>query len=320
MQYLLRFDIADLKSVLNDVAPQDKRYDWIRDPSLLVSTAVDPANHDQLSYADTYYLVKAINTILGALADVDDFLSYFVMMTPQSTVFRRYMDIQLGRSTDTVGTKYIAIRDGSMLREIQAVRSRLRVLARADVIPKAELELIAKMLTNSNVDSDIDVLNVFYQRGMPSSASQECALEPTARLQVLRRVLRQLQVLDLVNSMTAGLDKHELGHLMMSPADKMPEELRALKSDLERDADNVTLTQVKPDSVYIDLFQQMNATHMELIRNCGKYADFRRWIKDMKYYDIEKPEEAAERFNKMINHVTSLLQVCMCVLCCICIC
>jgi len=160
-----------------------------------------------------------------------------------------------------------------------------------------------------------------------------------------------MQVLALVNSMSAGLEKHGLGNLMSPPVDPttglpvdpMPAELRQLKADLEKDALNVTLTVVaqKPDSRYIELFQRLSSNQMELLRHCGKYADFKRWLKDSKYLDEEEgltlptpvdekkdsagsapsfptpvggetkvaeEKQGTIRFNKMINHVTQLLQ------------
>ena len=96
---------------------------------------------------------------------------------------------------------------------------------------------------------------------------------------------------------------------MTNPRDPMPEELTKLKLDLERDKDNVTLTQVKPDSQYIEYFQSLTPVQMELLRNCGKYADFKIWLVTMKFVDEGESKDGTERFSKMINYVTQLLQV-----------
>ena len=309
-QFLLRFDVKDMLAVVAECVPPELKFlgTWLGAPASLIGATLDTSKFDGLSWQDVAAVVRAIRAVMEPLSDVHEFLSYFLLsLSSPSTLFRQYMDIQLGRGSDSTApdAKRLHLRDGSLLTAIQEVRTKLHVLARADVIPKADLQLIAKMLANSNVQQDVEVLNGFFRDG---SSRTECRLAPDVRLNVLRRVIRQMQVLDLVNSMTAGLEKHELGQLMKQASDPMPEELLKLKSYLEEDRDNVTLTLVKADSRYIEIFQGLTPVQMDLLRNCGKYADFKRWLRDLRFFDEPGSQDGTERFNKMINYVTQLLQ------------
>jgi hypothetical protein len=319
LQFLLRYNIADLHRILESVPPSAvlPSSGWLGQPSVLVTALLDDSAHlGHFTLASMNAVTVAMSAILSHITDAFPFLFYFVVqLKGSSTVFRRYMDSQLGRvSPDEMGLddaidsrKHIALGDGTLQREILAVRNRLRVLARADVIPKAELVLIAKMLEHSNVYADVELLKAYFDE-RDDDPTIKCALPPTERLYVLRRVIRQLQVLDLINSMAAGLEKHGLGHLMTLPTDPMPTELIKLKEYLEEDRDNVTLTLVKPDSEYMAKFQALSAVQMELLKHCGRYADFKKWIADMKFFDEPGSNEGTERFNRMINYVTQLLQ------------
>ena len=295
VQFLLRFDIPDVLEVFGARL----------EPAAVVANILDKDAHAALTWDTVWQYVRAVTAASACISVVFDFLAHFLMLPVPSAVFKRYMITQLGRSSDALllGRDLRQLANGALQLEIAAVEKKLRVLALEDVIPRPELKMISEMLVNTEPEKEINILNEYFAVGASGSMSI------ARRVQILGQVLRQLQVVDLTNSMTDGLEKHGLGALMSSEDDPMPRSLCKLKLDLDADMENVTLSLVKPDDEYIALFQRMTPVQLGLLRDCGKYADFKHWIESMSYFDEPGSEEGTQRFNKMINHVTGLLQV-----------
>jgi hypothetical protein len=99
--------------------------------------------------------------------------------------------------------------------------------------------------------------------------------------------------------------------LLMDPRnDDMARTIVELTSYFSVNRGAIALSGVQPENRYTALFQDLTPTQMELLRHCGKYADFKKWIVRMKYFDVSKDDRSGtESFNKMITHVTQLLQV-----------
>lgn len=98
VQYLLRFNIGDVRSVFDKAlvgVPRTPANDWLWDPSMVVSTVLDNSRHDNLTFSNVKAMVATLSAVLTTLADVDKFLSYFISLPQPSTVFRKYMDQQV---------------------------------------------------------------------------------------------------------------------------------------------------------------------------------------------------------------------------------
>jgi len=306
LQYMMRFEIPDLAEVLHGM-----------EPSKIVHVLLSPHVYADLSWNEFNGIILCLKNLESYLADVFPFLSHFVMLATLPPVFKRYMDMHLGKGAETsIDRGRLSLITGVVEKQISVVRMRLFTLSRSDAIPREDLDLVATLLSTAGFNADVEIgvgsaLQQYFS-GAPvtyaSASFVESKMLPTVRISILRRVLRQLEVVDLVNSMSVGLEKHGLGELMQRESDAVVAALLELVRNLRSNQGAILLSSVKPDSEHTSIFQSMTPAALELLRTCGQYAELKRWLVDMKFVDWDDSKEGTKLFNKSINHVTQLLQ------------
>lgn len=310
--HLLPFNIADMDAADAMDQAAEVMLPGIGDArrtSVLVSLLLDPASLDAVLTPEVCLVVKAtFERIQAHLEDVWRVLVHFLAETGHgSQLFCRYLQSRLGREEHQ---EPLRLSDGSLRHAIAGAVEDMRTLAFGDAIPKGQLILAAAVWARGNLAGDVVGAATYFADLEPAGFQPPGPLTLEARLDVLPRVIRQLEVLDLLNGLAAGLDQHGLGHLMATgTSDAMPGELHHLREYLDLEGDTVVLSNVRPDGQSIAVFQALSPGHMALLKTCGRYADVKRWVVDMKFVDpAGDGTEGMERFHRMVDYVTSLVQ------------
>lgn len=256
---------------------------------------------EDFTLGEVEYVAGCTLRMLGQLGEgVTDFVLHFIREETPPALYGVYASEQLGAIATAAGR---SAADGITLKEFAEgmveARKKLQVLAVDDAISKSQLNEIAIRLSRTNVEKQVtDIMPYFLSQRMGSVAGVAGGSE---RVDKLKRLIRQRQAAAITAAFLDGLEKLRLSSLLSAAGDSMPGDLQRLKVDVDK-ADVIYISRMQDSNRSVQILESLEMHSLEFLRECGSYSDLRNWL--AKYTD----DEGA--FTKLINHVTSLLQVC----------
>lgn len=269
--------------------------------SALTNGAVAP----EWSYNDVEKYSAGFLRVLEHLGpELTQFVIYFVVLEKgfrglSCPLFRAYVNRCLGYRAG------LSLASGEMRAAVEQVRDSLRKLAVSESISRKELQRVLEELEKLNGDpkADIELVGRYFARVEKASG----AMSAEDRIAVLRRVIGQLQIVDLIVPLELGLAA--LGRLKESlVSDLMYKSLLQLRHSLTAtvgDDEIIHLSAVRPDDPNVASFQALTHPQTLFVRDFTYLGPYWDWLVDMQY---DNTDEGARRFSDRSTFVTQLLQ------------
>jgi hypothetical protein len=250
-------------------------------------------------------LSRAFSNVLALLAGDDGsdelirFLLHFIQADPPSALFQHYVNIQFGRGAETAAGDSMLM-DFSVRNRFGWVMNRLRAFSVDEEITRDDLTAIAKLLEKTDTNGELELVQQFFVGGRAGVGASRIAL--------LKRAVRQLQVVDLFGLLEGGLHKLKLDSLLTDDGDAMARNLRLLRDRMSGLNGRIRLASFNREAEHESLavFHELSGHHLEVLRKLDKFDHIRDWLVSQNFLMNEAGEAS---FRSRVNFVNQLLVV-----------
>lgn len=280
-----------------------------REPTrLALDKLFDEKSRDTLTWNRIHEVSQGFLRITARIpADLLQFLFHFLVASSEPALLKRYIATQFGKfGGAAVSLEQRSLLTGGAVERLQAGMGKLKNLAVNDCVPKAELDTIVSVLSSSRADITVD-LEALARFFSGTVAGGEEAIR--RRINTFKRVTKQLTVLEIVNPFLNGLGKLGLGAITQSgPADdRMLTSVSTLQAAFNEALSigyvDLSAAGTQTDDAHIQRFLSLTHRQTRFLRDCGRYAEVRQWLKTKKY------DTDSTLFKSRISYVTQLIAV-----------
>lgn len=257
------------------------------------------------TWAHLESLSKAFQNVLAFLLTDDGsdelvgFLLHFIQAVPPSALFQHYVGEQFGGGPEAIGGANMLM-DNTVRDRFAWVMNRLRALSVDEEITRDYLNTIAKLLERTDLNVELELVQQFFGRGQPAAGAE--------RISLLKRAIRQLQVVDLFGLLEGGLYKLKLDALLTAVDDPMAQNLGLLRGKMNGLNGRIRLTSFNRGAEHESLavFHELSGHHLDVLRKLDKFDDIRGWLVSQGFLMTDAGESS---FRSRVNFVNQLLVV-----------